>query len=326
MVALVAAACALTVAPSYAARSPQARPADRPHAVHVSAPGADCRIPVMPAAQGRRVRRAHDGQDYTLRQLRRIDRNLQRALGRTTGPARSSARFGLSLRIPVHVHVINGRHSYGPSRRQVDRQLTILNRAYDGAQSRRNTRTRFRFYLASLDRTRNQRWYHASFFDAADRSARRHLHRGGLDALNLYIAAPRANDAGGAVLGYSSVPWVGHRRPRLDGVTIHRGSLRGRRFAQYNRGDTAVHEVGHWLGLFHTFEGGCTRRNDRVADTPAQARPSYGCPVGADTCARRWGRDPVHNFMDYSVDACMNRFTPGQVGRMMDNWLAYRTP
>ena len=76
---------------------------------------------------------------------------------------------------------------------------------------------------------------------------------------------------------------------------------------------------------FHTFEGGCSAGNDRVDDTAAEAQPSLTCEVGRDTCDAD-GLDPVRNFMNYSFDSCMNMFTPGQVSRMTDNWLAYRTP
>lgn len=271
-----------------------------------------------------RLGRIDDDRDYTARQLRLIDRRLARALD-TQRLSAGGARFGLSLRIPVHVHVIDGNRVKGPSRKRVLRQLEVLNAAYGGAQSAEGLDSRFRFYLASFERTRNQDWYTATMFDRDDRQLRRTLHRGGPRSLNLYVAAPRDPRSGGRILGWSSVPWRTARFLPLDGVTVHQATLPGGRFRGYNHGDTAVHEVGHWLGLFHTFEGGCSRRNDRVADTPAEADPSIGCPVGKDTCAAV-GVDPVRNFMDYSFDTCMNVFTPGQVSRMMDNWLAYRTP
>ncbi|WP_345097943.1 M43 family zinc metalloprotease [Planomonospora venezuelensis] len=73
----------------------------------------------------------------------------------------------------------------------------------------------------------------------------------------------------------------------------------------------------------HTFENGCRAPGDAVADTPPEAHPTMGCPAGKDTCPGD-GPDPVHNFMDYSHDACMSAFTRGQAARMQDSWAAYR--
>jgi len=273
-----------------------------------------------------RIGRADDQPGYRPRRLRRLDAQLRHRLAAQslTNP---EARYGLVLRIPVAVHVLAGTHDRGPSRARVRREMRVLNDAYSGGQSADNTPTRFSFQLVSLDRTVNQSWHTAVMFDAADKAARRALHVGGPNELNLYVAAPVTSSrrSDGVVLGWSSMPWRAQRAPRLDGVTVHEGSLPGGRLRDYNRGDTAVHEIGHWLGLFHTFEGGCSKLNDRVADTPAEYSPSTGCDPGRNTCSAP-GLDPIHNFMDYSFDSCMNRFTPGQVNRMTDNWLAYRTP
>lgn len=103
-------------------------------------------------------------------------------------------------------------------------------------------------------------------------------------------------------------------------------------------GDTLTHEVGHWFGLYHPFQGGCptyvddsgnTVENpnyyggDQIADTPAEANPSYDC-ITSDSCPTDPGFDLVHNYMDYTDDACINSFTSDQVVRMQDQYTLYR--
>ncbi|MCK0107752.1 M43 family zinc metalloprotease [Flavobacteriaceae bacterium S0825] len=92
-------------------------------------------------------------------------------------------------------------------------------------------------------------------------------------------------------------------------------------FEVFNLGRTATHEVGHYLGLWHTFKDGCTGNGDYCDDTPAVASSTSNsniCNTGNDSCPTPPGfPDMVENYMDYSQDSCMNVFTNDQKARMV---------
>jgi hypothetical protein len=205
-------------------------------------------------------------------------------------------------------------------------QIALLNRAYSGDEATgqtptNNPVTRYRFRLYSTDTTVNTAWDWAAQGSREEYDMKRALRKGWPYGLNLYFVNQTVSSQ---VLGYSTFPWDRGRYPRQDGVVINVRAMPGGDYADFNEGDTATHEIGHWMGLLHTFQGGCSDPNDGVTDTPRERDASSGCPEGADTCVYNPGLDPIHNFMDYSVDACMWEFTAGQAERMDAMWTQYR--
>jgi hypothetical protein len=146
----------------------------------------------------------------------------------------------------------------------------------------------------------------------------------------IFVCHPNCNyyhvQQAGGFLGWAYLPWQYTEGSKFQVMVIHPNTFPGGSMRGLNKGHTAVHEMGHYLGLSHTFntDGSCSiESGDSVSDTPLQARPNYGCSHSKDTCPNHAGFDPVWNFMDYSPDACMTRFSPGQAVRMremIDTW------
>lgn len=142
-----------------------------------------------------------------------------------------------------------------------------------------------------------------------------------------------SSDLSSSVLGFCTLPdpSVNATSPRADyikdGCNVLAKTMPGGSLDLYNRGGTAIHEIGHWNGLLHTFQGeSCSSDNpgDYIADTPQQSTPTDGCPARKDSCPDSPGLDPVHDFMDYSSDVCYESFTPGQTQRMRNMWTSMR--
>lgn len=144
------------------------------------------------------------------------------------------------------------------------------------------------------------------------------------DYLNIYVASKL--NGGSSPLGYAYLPPI---TGVLDGIVVHHQVFGvGEEFdlmPNFDLSRTLTHEVGHYLGLYHTFhltqgcgpETNCAAQGDRVCDTP----PTTGT-IGCN--AMECENTMIENFMDYSNDPCMSSFTEGQRTRMRDALLEHR--
>ena len=238
--------------------------------------------------------------------------------------AKAARTSAATVTVPVAFHVLRKDSTLAGgnvSDEQIGDQIDVLNAAFANSG--------FQFELASVDRTTSSSWFKMAptagsgeprFYRGSSKEikTKQALHEGDAQTLNLYTG-----DLGRSLLGWAYLPWdfTEGGLPRFyDGVVVDYRSLPGGSIPAYNLGDTGTHEVGHWLGLLHTFDGGCGPDGDFVSDTAPEASPAFGCPSGRDTCTGDTLQDPIHNFMDYTVDECMHEFTAGQTDRMQMTW------
>ena len=234
--------------------------------------------------------------------------------------AQGKAPAGFAVTVPVYFHVISDGATGNVSDAAIRTQIRVLNTTFGGGEG--GDDTGFSFSLAGISRTDNAEWYASASF-SAEVAMKQALKQGGNNAMNVY------STSGGAYHGWAYYPEiVNSDQVYLDGIVIDWRSMKGVSTAYagaYDQGETLAHEAGHWLNLAHTFEGKCGSTGDFVEDTPSQRTPTGGCPIGKDTCPAP-GVDPIHNYMDYSFDACYTEFTSGQTQRARDAWLLYRAP
>jgi hypothetical protein len=218
--------------------------------------------------------------------------------------------------IPVYFHVIHRGPVGQLSPAVVASSILVLNEAFGGGAG--GAATRFQFSLVDTTYTDDASWYDDCDLAAIESQMKVALRQGDAEALNIYTCGM----TGSGLLGWATFPSLYASKPKDDGVVLLDNSLPGGA-APYDQGDTLTHEVGHWLGLYHTFMGGCDGSGDYVSDTPPEAEAAYGCSIPVDSCLAP-GLDPLHNYMDFTDDACRFEFTAGQAVRGATAWDAYR--
>lgn len=244
-------------------------------------------------------------------------RAASRAAGLRAGAGATREAYR-ELMVPVRFVVIHDGDEGDVAQSRLEQQVQVLNDAYSGAGADPASRadSYIRFTLHSVVRPDNREDFGCDYAGDSGRAFK-----------TKYVAEPERllnviscqNSDG--ILGWSPIAHTNtDEGDAHEAVVVDHRSMPGGTLAwEYGLGATAVHEIGHFFGLLHTFAGGCGpndgSRGDFVFDTPAQSEPTFGCPVGRDSCPQD-GLDPIHNYMDYSDDHCMDSFTPGQVERM----------
>jgi len=237
--------------------------------------------------------------------------------------------------ISVVVHIIMNAGGTGAiSDALVQSQIDVLNEAFQalpGTPGEPGVDCRIRFKLATVDpdgnpttgitRDTNTTWFNdgGSYWNSLAWDTHRYLNiytnsAGGGGVLGYVPCLPAQGGCAGSISDRVVILWSAFGRPGQGG-------------GQYDEGDTATHEVGHYLGMFHTFEGGCGTATppgcyttgDRICDTNSEANPRFSCT--GSSCG---SPDPILNYMDYTPDACMNQFTAEQCNRMRCTMINYR--
>ena len=224
--------------------------------------------------------------------------------------------------INVVVHILyhpNGAGNIPDS--QVFNQIDVLNedfQALAGSLGANGNDANIQFNLAGITRTKSGQYFNdgGGYWNALAWDTTQYL--------NIYTNTASGN------LGYAFVPNGGGVVGNIaDRVVIHYTAFGkpGSGGPPYDLGRTTTHEVGHYLGLYHTFDpqnscpsaSGCYNNGDLICDTNPEFSPNFS-PCNKSSCG---SSDPTDNYMDYSDDICMMQFTSEQVNRMrctLESW------
>lgn len=222
--------------------------------------------------------------------------------------------------LDIHFHVVYANETldggFVPDE-QIRAQVDVMNRDYNI--------TGVSWNLVTISRILSPDWFAKVAPDTPEEADLKSQYRkGNASALNVYTVGLKEGPGQG-LLGYATFPKDYSGKPSNDGVVILYSTMPGGPTPPYNMGRTLTHESGHWSGLYHTFEGGCTGKGDHVDDTPPEKEAAYGCIKTRRTCPKSKIDDPTTNFMDYSDDACMTGgFTKGQGTRIRAQLRTYR--
>ena len=251
------------------------------------------------------------------------------------------------LVIPVVFHILHAGGAENIPDSMIYRSLFFLNQSLNNEayyDSTSGVKLNIQLCLAQQDpqgnshsginRVFNPAWAPLSFYD--EYQAKLLTHWDTRRYLNIYVVLGITSYPSGSVFGYSSFP-VSHGNPD-DGFVVQY-DLVG---TNEKLNSLLTHEIGHYFGLYHTFEGGCVNNNcllegDRICDTPPDndtwfpdscsqvinscfmdtVDPSINNPFRSVALGGIGDQnDLIENYMDYSSLLCYQDFTQGQKDRM----------
>jgi len=217
------------------------------------------------------------------------------------------------VHIPTLFHLVGLNQLSDTMNHRIHKQLSVLNDSFKPGK--------IAFSLAGIETAPGTQFNGMRPGSAIEKQMKLKLSKSTDSQLNVYITNTEYN-VNGRLISWSSFPWDLQQSPELDGCVVIPSSLPGGD-PPFHLGNTLVHCVGHWLSLYHTFQGGCHEPNgDYVEDTPSHATANFGKPVDASSC--NGANAPVENFMNYTDDSEEKQFTTGQFLRMQKAIVTFR--